>query len=87
MAVAPAAEHPGAGALLGLGLRGVVDAAAVIESEEEDEEQRRERILAEANGQDLGAALGIVLVLASALLEEPGPLPEEEEGPDYTMQL
>lgn len=87
VAVAPAAEHPGAGALLGLGLRGVVDAAAVIESEEEDEEQRRERILAEANGQDLGAALGIVLGLASALLEEPGPLPEEEEGPDYTMQL
>ena len=36
--------YPGAAALLGLGLRGVVDAAAVIENEEEDEEQRRERI-------------------------------------------
>ena len=32
-----------------------------MENEEEDEEQRRERILAEENGQDLGAALGMVL--------------------------
>ena len=86
MAVAPAADHPGAGTLLGLDLRGVVDAAAVIENQEEDEEQRRERILAEENGEDQGAALGIALGLASALLEEPGPLPEEV-GPDYTMQL
>ena len=31
-----------------------------MENEEEDEEQRRERILAEENGQDLGAALGDV---------------------------
>ena len=47
---------------------------------EEDEEQRRERILAEENGQDLGAALGIVLGLASTLLEDEDPLPQEE-GP------
>ena len=47
---------------------------------EEDEERRRERILAEENGQDLGAALGIVLGLASALLEEPGPLPACKVG-------
>ena len=40
---------------------------------EEDEEQRRERILAEENGQDLGAALGIVLGLASTLLEDEDP--------------
>ena len=65
VAAASPEVYPGAAALLGLGLRGVVDAAAVIENEEEDEEQRRERILAEANGQDLGAALGIVLGLAS----------------------
>ncbi len=75
---------PGAAALLGLGLRGIVDAAAVIENEEEDEEQRRERILAEENGQDLGAALGIVLGLASTLLEDEDPLPQEE-GPAFTM--
>ena len=62
---------------------GIVDAAAVIENEE-DEEQRRERIQAEENGQDLGAALGIVLGLASTLLEDEDPLPQEE-GPAFTM--
>lgn len=75
--------HSRAGALLGLGLRGIVDAAAVIENEE-DEEQRRERIQAEENGQDLGAALGIALGLASTLLEDEDPLPQEE-GPAFTM--
>ena len=49
---------------------------------EEDEEQRRERILAEENGQDLGAALGIVLGLASTLLEDEDPFPQEE-GPAF----
>ena len=83
MATASPEVYPGAAALLGLGLRGIVDAAAVIENEE-DEEQRRERILAEENGQDLGAALGIVLGLASTLLEDEDPLPQEE-GPAFTM--
>lgn len=83
MAAASPEVYPGAAALLGLGLRGVVDAAAVIENEE-DEEQRRERIQAEENGQDLGAALGIVLGLASTLLEDEDPLPQEE-GPAFTM--
>mgnify|MGYP007037664733 CR=1 FL=1 len=55
----------------------------MIENDEEDEEQRRERILAEENGQDLGA-LGIVLGLASTLLEDEDPLPQEE-GPAFTM--
>lgn len=84
MAAASPEVYPGAAALLGLGLRGIVDAAAVIENEEEDEEQRRERIQAEENGQDLGAALGIVLGLASTLLEDEDPLPQEE-GPAFTM--
>ena len=75
VAAASPEVYPGAAALLGLGLRGIVDAAAVIENEEEDEEQRRERILAEENGQDLGAALGIALGLASTLLEDEDPLP------------
>ena len=83
MAAASPTVSPGAAALLGLGLRGIVDAAAVIENEE-DEERRRERILAEENGQDLGAALGIVLGLASTLLEDEDPLPQEE-GPAFTM--
>ena len=63
----------GAAALLGLGLRGIVDAAAVMENEVEDEEQRRERIQAEENGQDLGAALGIVLGLATHVVGGRGP--------------
>ena len=83
MAAASPEVYPGAAALLGLGLRGIVDAAAVMENEE-DEEQRRERILAEENGQDLGAALGMVLGLASTLLEDEDPLPQEE-GPAFTM--
>lgn len=83
MAAASPEVYPGAAALLGLGLRGIVDAAAVMENEE-DEEQRRERILAEENGQDLGAALGIALGLASTLLEDEDPLPQEE-GPAFTM--
>ena len=83
MAAASPEVYPGAAALLGLGLRGVVDAAAGMENEE-DEEQRRERIQAEENGQDLGAALGIVLGLASTLLEDEDPLPQEE-GPAFTM--
>lgn len=53
---------------------------------EEDEEQRRERIQAEENGQDLGAALGIVLGLASTLLEDEDPLPQEE-GPALLKQF
>lgn len=76
--------HSRAGALLGLGLRGALDAASLIQNEEEDEEQRRNRIQAEENGQDLGAALGIVLGLASTLLEDENPLPQEE-GPAFTM--
>ena len=83
MAAASPEVYPGAAALLGLGLRGIVDAAAVMENEE-DEERRRERILAEENGQDLGAALGMVLGLASTLLEDEDPLPQEE-GPAFTM--
>lgn len=83
MAAASPEVYPGAAALLGLGLRGIVDAAAVMENEE-DEEQRRERIQAEENGQDLGAALGMVLGLASTLLEDEDPLPQEE-GPAFTM--
>ena len=83
MAAASPEVYSGAAALLGLGLRGIVDAAAVMENEE-DEEQRRERIQAEENGQDLGAALGIVLGLASTLLEDEDPLPQEE-GPAFTM--
>lgn len=69
---------------MGLGLRGALDAASLIQNEEEDEEQRRNRIQAEENGQDLGAALGIVLGLASTLLEDENPLPQEE-GPAFTM--
>ena len=69
---------------MGLGLRGALDAASLIQNEEEDEEQRRNRIQAEENGQDLGAALGIVLGLASTLLEDEDPLPQEE-GPAFTM--
>ena len=84
VAAASPEVYPGAAALLGLGLRGIVDAAAVMENEEEDEEQRRERILAEENGQDLGAALGMVLGLASTLLEDEDPFPQEE-GPAFTM--
>lgn len=84
MAAASPEVYPGAAALLGLGLRGIVDAAAVMENDEEDEEQRRERILAEENGQDLGAALGMVLGLASTLLEDEDPFPQEE-GPAFTM--
>ena len=83
MAAASPEVYPGAAALLGLGLRGIVGATAVIENEE-DEERRRERIQAEENGQDLGAALGIVLGLASTLLEDEDPLPQEE-GPAFTM--
>ena len=45
----------------------------MIENDEEDEEQRRERILAEENGQDFGAALGIVLGLASHVAGGRGP--------------
>ena len=84
VAAASPTVSPGAAALLGLGLRGIVDAAAVMENDEEDEEQRRERIQAEENGQDLGTALGIVLGLASTLLEDEDPLPQEE-GPAFTM--
>ena len=84
MAVAPAADHPGAGALLGLGLRGALDAASLIQSQEEDEEQRRNRIQAEENGEDLGAALGTILGLASTLLDDEE-MPTEEESPDFTM--
>ena len=78
--------HSGAGALLGLGLRGALDAASLIQSQEEDEEQRRNRIQAEENGEDLGTALGTILGLASTLLDDEEIAPEEE-SPDFTMKL
>lgn len=71
---------------MGLGLRGALDAASLIQNEEEDEEQRRNRIQAEENGEDLGAALGTILGLASTLLEDEE-IPSEEESPDFTMHL
>ena len=52
--------------------------------QEQTPHKRRERILAEENGQDLGAALGVVLGLASTLLEDEDPL-LQEEGPAFTM--
>lgn len=78
--------HSGTGALLGLGLRGALDAASLIQNEEEDEEQRRNRIQAEENGEDLGAALGTILGLASTLLDDQEISPEEE-SPDFTMKF
>ena len=85
VAAASPKVYPGAAALLGPWPAGALwMLPAVMENEEEDEEQRRERILAEENGQDLGAALGIVLGLASTLLEDEDPFPQEE-GPAFTM--
>ena len=78
--------HSGTGALLGLGLRGALDAASLIQSQEEDEEQRRNRIQAEENGKDLGAALGTILGLASTLLDDQE-IPPEEESADFTMNF
>ena len=86
MATASPEVYPGTGALLGLGLRGALDAASLIQSQEEDEEQRRNRIQAEENGEDLGAALGTILGLASTLLDDQE-IPPEEESPDFTMKF
>lgn len=86
MAAASPEVYPGAAALLGLGLRGALDAASLIQSQEEDEEQRRNRIQAEENGEDLGAALGTILGLASTLLDDQE-IPPEEESPDFTMNF
>ncbi|MCQ2355214.1 MAG: hypothetical protein MJ102_09010, partial [Clostridia bacterium] len=45
----------------GLGMRGLAEAAHVINNDTEDPEERRKRIEAEENGAALGAAVGLIL--------------------------
>lgn len=64
---APHHRIGGIDATLGAGLRGLASAGRLIEDDSEDPEKKRERILAEQNGSDIGAALGLMIGAAMAL--------------------
>lgn len=59
------------------GLRDLVSAGGLIADDSEDPEKKRHRILAEQNGSDIGAALGLVIGAAMALTETE---PTEEQA-------
>ena len=55
----------------------MVSAGGLIADDSEDPEKKRHRILAEQNGSDIGAALGLVIGAAMALTETE---PTEEQA-------
>ena len=59
------------------GLHGLVSAGGLIQDDSEDPEKKRRRILAEQNGSDIGAALGLVIGASMALTEAE---PTEEQA-------
>lgn len=55
----------------------MVSAGGLIQDDSEDPEKKRRRILAEQNGSDIGAALGLVIGASMALTEAE---PTEEQA-------
>lgn len=74
---APRHRIGGIDATLGAGLRGLASAGRLIEDDSEDPEKKRERILAEQNSSDIGAALGLVIGAAMALSQNKTQTAEE----------
>ena len=77
---------PGSGGLVGLGLRGLLEAGSIIEGSE-DPEERRKRIEAQQNGADLGAVIGLAagLIICAAEHRSADETPTEEERDSPTM--
>lgn len=78
---------PGSGGLVGLGLRGLLEAGSIIENNGEDPEERRKRIEAQQNGADLGAVIGLAagLIIGAAETHSADETPTEEEQESPTM--
>ena len=77
---------------LGAGLHGLAALGGLIQDDSEDPEKRRERILAEQNGSDIGAALGLVIGAAMALTETESPeeqqiIQDEQDFNEFLAQL
>lgn len=67
-----AADHFGGGIYggIGAGLRGLASAGKLIEDDSEDPEKRRKRMVAEQNGSDIGAVLGLAIGAAMELTRD-----------------
>lgn len=78
---------PGSGGLVGLGLRGLLEAGSIIENSGEDPEERRRRIESQQNGSDLGAVIGLAagLIIGAAETHSADETPTEEEQESPTM--
>ena len=85
--VADGRHLAGSGGLVGLGLRGLLEAGSIIENSGEDPEERRKRIEAQQNGSDLGAVIGLAagLVIGAAERRSADETSIEEEQSSPTM--
>lgn len=85
--VADGRHLAGSGGLIGLGLRGLLEAGSIIENNGEDPEERRKRIEAQQNGADLGAVIGLAagLIIGAAETHSADETPTEEEQDSPTM--
>lgn len=73
--------------VVGLGLRGILEAGSVIEDTSEDPEERRKRIEADQAGANLGTVLGLAIGVVSALADQTGQdSPSQEETEENEEQ-
>ena len=65
-------------------MRGLAEVSRIIDNDTEDPEERRKRIEAETNGENLGAAVGLIIggVMAMREAEEDANKETEEEESD-----
>lgn len=73
---------------VGVGLHGLAALGELIQDDNEDPEQKRQRILAEQNGSDIGAVLGLAIGAAMVLTEtkEERVIQDEQDFNEFLAQ-
>ena len=73
------------------GLHGLAALGGLIQDDSEDSEKKRQRIIAEQNGSDIGAVLGLAIGAAMALTEtgstEEQAIQDEQNFNEFLVQL